>query len=148
MMLTMAVTPLRLFFTNANWPNWLLQRRRDFGVAAFAYAALHTVVYLGRKGNLTDVVEEATEFAMWSGWLALAIFVALALTSNDASVRRLRRRWKKLHRWIYFAAVMVFAHWIMSAFDVLPGVIHLGIIFVLEMYRLWKRRALKRVATT
>ena len=144
LMLTMAVTPLRLFFSNAIWPNWLLHRRRDLGIAAFAYAALHTIVYVDRKDDLGEIVAEATEFAMWSGWLAFAIFLALALTSNDASVRWLRRRWKKLHRWIYLAALLSFAHWIFSAFDVVPGVIHFVIILVLEMYRLWKRRAMKR----
>ena len=144
LILTMAITPLRLMFGSASWPNWLLHRRRYFGVAAFAYAALHTVVYLNRKSDLELILTEAAEFAMWSGWFALAIFVALALTSNDLSVRRLRRRWKKLHRWVYVAALMTFAHWIFVAFDFVPGLIHFMVILLLESYRLWKRGSLKR----
>ncbi len=148
LMVTMAVTPLRLMFSNANWPNWLLHRRRYFGVAAFAYAALHTLVYLNHKGSPDLILQEAAEFSMWTGWFALAIFVALAVTSNDASVRRLRRRWKKLHRWVYVAALFTFAHWVFVAFNFVPGLIHFLVILLLESYRLWKRRALKRTAVT
>lgn len=144
LLLTLAITPLRLMFGNANWPTWLLHRRRYFGVAAFAYAALHTVVYLNRKGSIELIVSEAAEFSMWTGWFALAIFLALAVTSNDASVRSLRRRWKKLHRWVYVAAILTFAHWIFVAFDFIPGLIHFLVLLVLESYRLWKRRAIKQ----
>lgn len=144
LMLSLAITPLRLYFSNANWPGWLLRRRRYFGVAAFAYTALHTVVYLNRKDDLALILEEATEFSMWTGWIALAIFIALTVTSNDASVRRLRRRWKKLHRWVYLAAILTFTHWIFIAFDFVPGLVHFLLILALESYRLWKRRSMKR----
>ena len=144
LMLSLAITPFRLFFPDAHWPNWLLQRRRYIGVASFAYAALHTAVYLERKSDLGLIVDEASEFYMWTGWLAFAIFLGLALTSNDWSVRQMRRGWKKLHRWTYLAALLVFAHWIFSAFDFVPGLVHFLVILVLEAYRIWKRRQMKR----
>ena len=143
LLLTLAITPLRLFFCDSNWPIWLLHRRRYFGVAAFMYAALHTVVYLDRKIGSGLVLQEAAEFSMWSGWLAMAILVPLAVTSNDASVRRLRRRWKKVHRWVYLAALLTFTHWIFVAFSFVPGLIHFLVLLVLEGYRIWKRRRLK-----
>ena len=143
LLLTLAITPLRLFFCDSNWPTWLLHRRRYFGVAAFMYAALHTVVYLDRKIGSGLVLQEAAEFSMWSGWLAMAILVPLAVTSNDASVRRLRRRWKKVHRWVYLAALLTFTHWIFVAFSFVPGLIHFLVLLVLEGYRIWKRRRLK-----
>lgn len=143
LLLTLAITPLRLMFANARWPNWLLHRRRYLGVAAFAYAMLHTVVYIEKKAGLTLILEEASAFSMWTGWLGLLIFVVLAATSNDLSVRRLRRLWKKLHRWVYLAALAVFAHWIFAAFDFLPGLIHLLVLLCLEGYRIWKRQRLR-----
>ena len=143
LLLSLAITPLRLFFGDSAWPNWLLQRRRYFGVAAFIYAVLHTVVYLDRKIGSGLILQEAAEFSMWTGWLALAIFVPLAVTSNDASVRRLRRTWKKLHRWVYLAALLTFTHWIFVAFSFVPGLVHFLILLVLETYRIWKRRQLK-----
>ena len=143
LLLTLAITPLRLYFSESNWPNWLLHRRRYFGVAAFVFAVAHTLVYLDRKIGTGLLLQEAAEFSMWTGWLALVIFVPLFLTSNDASVRRLRRRWKKLHRWVYLAALLTFMHWIFVAYNFIPGLIHFLILVFLEAYRIWKRRKLK-----
>ena len=134
----MAVTPLRLMFGRRGWIRWCIQRRRYFGVASFGYAALHTVVYLIRTGAFGDILAEAAEPGLLTGWIALAIFVPLAVTSNDASVRRLRRLWKRLHRWVYAAAVLTFAHWVLTAFDPVPGLIHLGVLAALEAIRIWK----------
>jgi len=143
LLLALAITPLRLFFSESTWPNWFLHRRRYFGVAAFIYAVLHTVIYLDRKLGSGLLLQEAAEFSMWTGYLALAIFVPLAISSNDASVRRLRRRWKKLHRWTYLVALLTFTHWIFAAFSFVPGLIHFLVLVVLETYRIWKRRQLK-----
>ena len=147
MMLSMAVTPFRLMFPNAAWPNWLLHRRRYIGIAAFIYAALHTVVYLNRKRDISLILDEAGDFAMWTGWAAFFIFIVLAATSNDASVKALQRTWKKIHRYIYVAALLLFAHWVFAAFDFVPGLIHFAILLGLELYRLWKRGKLRPNAT-
>ena len=138
LIVTMAVTPLQLMFPGRGWVRWLLLRRRYFGVAAFGYAALHTAVYLIRTGVFGDILADAAEPGLLTGWIALAIFVPLAVTSNDASVRRLRRLWKRLHRWVYAAAILTFAHWVLTAFDPVPGLIHLSVLAALEAYRLWK----------
>lgn len=138
LILTMAVTPLQLMFGRRGWTRWLMKQRRYLGVAAFGYAVLHTAVYLVRTGVFGDVLEDAAEPGLLTGWIALAIFVPLAITSNDASVRRLRRLWKRLHRWVYAAAVLTFAHWVLTAFDPVPGLIHTAVLAALESYRIWK----------
>ena len=148
LILTLAVTPLRLLFGNASWTSWLAHRRRDFGVASFAYAVLHTIVYLQRKGTLTLVLEEAADFSIWTGWLALFLFVPLAVTSNDASLRWLKKSWKKLHRLVYLAAVLTFTHWIFAAFDFVPGLVHFAVLLLLEACRIWKRRQLRLSSNT
>ena len=147
MMIAMAITPFRLMFPSAQWPNWLLHRRRYLGIASFVYALFHTVVYLDRKRDLALILEEGTEFAMWTGWIAFFILVVLAVTSNDMSVGVMRRTWKKLHRYVYVAALLVFAHWIFSAFDFVPGMVHFAILLGLELYRLWKKGKLRSHAT-
>jgi len=68
------------------------------------------------------------------------VMLALAVTSNDASVRWLRRRWQRLHRLVYIAAILTFAHWVLSAFEPVPGWIHLGVLAALEVYRLLRSR--------
>ena len=138
LMLAMAVTPLRLMFPNARWVQWLASRRRYIGVAAFGYSLLHAIAYLQRQTTFAAIVEDAAEIALAAGWLALLVMLALAVTSNDASARLLRRRWKLLHRGVYAAAVLTFVHWILSAFDPIPGAIHLAVLVALEVIRLWK----------
>lgn len=146
LILTLAVTPLRLMFPGSTWTNWLHRQRRYLGVASFAYAFLHTAVYIERKQSLSLILDEAGEFYMWTGWTALLLFAVLALTSNDAAARRLKKIWKKLHRWVYAAALLTFLHWIFSAFDFVPGLVHLGVLVTLEAYRVWKQSRLRRAA--
>ena len=73
---------------------------------------------------------------MLTGWLAFAIFLPLALTSNDASVRMLGRSWKRLHRAVYAAAVLSFAHWILEAFDPAVAYAHLAVLAAIQSARL------------
>ena len=124
----------------AAWPRWLLRRRRYIGVAVFAYAFLHTLVYLDRKQTIDLILEEGADFSMWTGWLAFGIFLVLAVTSNDRMVQILRQGWKNLHRWVYLAAALTFIHWILVAFDFLPGLVHLLVLLGFELIRIWKQK--------
>jgi sulfoxide reductase heme-binding subunit YedZ len=137
---TLAVTPLGLAFPRAAWTRWLKARRRYLGVAAFGYSLMHAAVYLERQGDVERIAADALATGMWTGWLALLVMLVLAATSNDASVRKLRGRWKWLHRGVYAAAALTFAHWILTAFDPIPGWIHLGVLVALEGYRVWRTR--------
>ena len=133
LLLTLAVTPLRLAFRGARWTLWLMKRRRDLGVASFAYAAIHTAIYLVDKASLAVVLEQAAGWDLLTGWLALAIFLPLAVTSNDRSMRAMKRGWKRLHRLVHPAAVLVFAHWALTAFDPVTAYIHIGILAAIEI---------------
>lgn len=130
LIVTLAVTPLSRLFPGAGLSRWLKARRRNLGVASFAYATFHTVVYLDRKASLSRIVDEALEWSMFTGWLALLIFLALALTSNNRAVRSLKRRWQQLHWWVYPAAALTFLHWWLGAFDPTSALIHLAILLV------------------
>ncbi|WP_271077885.1 ferric reductase-like transmembrane domain-containing protein [Aurantiacibacter sp. MUD61] len=128
LLITLAVTPLRLAFRKQGWVQFLARHRRDLGVASFAYAAAHTSVYLWNKAEVGRVLAEAAEWQYLTGWLALALFLPLAVTSNDASMRALKRSWKRLHRLVYPAAVLTFVHWALTAFDPMTAYIHIGIL--------------------
>jgi len=145
LIITLAVTPLRLMFPRSRWTIWLLQNRRYFGVAAFAYAVPHLVAYLWKLASVAKVLEEGAEPGMWTGWIALIIFLALAITSNNFSTRKLGQRWKTLHRLVYPAAILTFAHWVLVAFDPVSGLVHAGILIALETFRVL--RSTKTVLT-
>ena len=141
MIIAMLISPLRLLFPSARWLVWLMRRRRHLGVAAFGYAALHTLFYLVDKGALAPILGEFWELGIWTGWLAFIIFVPLALTSNDASQRWLLSRWKPLQRFVYGAAVLTLVHWIFIENHIGPALVHFVPLAALEAFRIYKTYA-------
>lgn len=138
MIIAMMLTPLRMLFPKSRTVLWLMRRRRYLGVAAFGYAALHTLYYVIDLGSLSAVIAEFTQFGIWTGWVAFVIFVPLAMTSNNASLRRLGHSWKTLQRFVYAAAVATLLHWIFIHNNVGPALVHFLPLAGLEIYRVWK----------
>ena len=136
LLFTMAVTPIRLVFRGRSWTTWLLRRRRDFGVASFAYAAFHTIIYLADKVSLDAILADLSTPEILVGWFALALFVPLAATSNDISVRALKRAWKRLHRLVYPAAALTLLHALLAAFDPTIAYIYIAMLTAIELVRI------------
>lgn len=149
LILTLAITPLTLLFKGNGLVRWLKANRRYFGVAAFAYAAIHTLFYLIDKGSLGRIVGELPRLYIWTGWIAFAIFVPLAATSMDWAVRRLGPRWKSLQRWSYLAAVLTLIHWasLHNWTSPLMALVHFAPLVALETYRVWYWQARNRSRT-
>ena len=124
MIFAMVLSPLVSLLGPRPWLNWLVQRRRALGVAAFVYSVLHLLFYLIDMGNLEDILAEFWALGIWTGWAAMLLFVPLALTSNDSSMRRLKAGWKQLQRLVYPAAVLVLVHWIFIHNNLVPALVH------------------------
>jgi sulfoxide reductase heme-binding subunit YedZ len=138
MIIAIVLSPLKLLLPKARWVQWLMRRRRYFGVAAFGYAVLHTVFYLVDMAALQPVLDEFWALGIWTGWAAFAIFVPLALTSNNASQRWLLSRWKTLQRLVYLAAVLTLVHWVFVHNNLGPALVHFVPLAALETYRIWR----------
>ena len=149
LIVTLAASPAIMLFPRAAWAVWLIRHRREFGVASFAYALLHTLVYVGRKADFSLIVSEGQNPGLLTGWLSLVLMLLLAITSNDVSVRLLRAAWKRLHWLVYPAAALTLAHWLLEAFDLTPALIQGGVIVVLVAARfvLARRRRSSRMAS-
>ncbi|MCY3877328.1 MAG: ferric reductase-like transmembrane domain-containing protein [Rhodobacteraceae bacterium] len=139
LIVAMLASPLVLLLRGWRGPRWMMKNRRYFGVAAFGYAALHTLFYILDKGSFGAVVEEIPQFYIWTGWVAFLIFIPLAATSMDYAVRIMGRRWKTLQRSVYVAAVLTLLHWaaVHDWGGVGPALVHFVPLTVLEAYRLW-----------
>lgn len=84
---------------------WLLKYRRHLGVAGFCLGANHGILLIiERHLNLLDW---HTYIHSFSGMSILAIFTVLAVTSNDESVKHLKKNWKKLHQLTYLAIFLL-----------------------------------------
>ncbi|MEL7187424.1 MAG: ferric reductase-like transmembrane domain-containing protein [Pseudomonadota bacterium] len=135
----LAITPLRRVFGSSRWLMAIMKHRRALGVASFAYAALHTGVYIERKWGADLIVKEGLEAPLATGWLAFAIFIVLAATSNDTSVRKMGRTWKRLHRWVYAATALMFAHWWLATFDPAMAYVFGAVLLLVQAPRLINR---------
>ncbi len=124
MIVAMILSPLVSLLGHRPWLTWMVQRRRSLGVAAFAYAVLHLIFYVIDMGNLEDMLAEFRALGIWTGWAALLLFVPLAITSNDASMRALKAGWKRLQRLVYPTAVLVLVHWIFIHNNLVPALVH------------------------
>ncbi len=154
MIIAMMITPLMMLFKGWRGPRWLMKRRRYIGVAAFGYAALHTVLYLLVEGSVAFTIGEVSNLYIWTGWLAFLIFVPLAVTSTDGWVKALGPRWKALQRFVYASAVLTLLHWaaLHDWGGIGPALVHFVPLGLLEAYRLFvnvsKARARRQVESS
>lgn len=117
LLLTLTITPLRRLMGI----NTLVRLRRMLGLYAFFYASLHftTYVWLDAYFDLAYIVEDVVKrLYITVGFSAFVLLIPLALTSNDAMIRRLGgARWRLLHRLSYVAAIGGVLHflWLVKA---------------------------------
>jgi sulfoxide reductase heme-binding subunit YedZ len=105
-----SITPIGILTGRTN----LKPIRRPLGVYGFCYMALHLLAYAWLSNYfewdliLRDIGERR---AMSVGLLAFVLLIPLALTSTNGWQRRLGRRWKVLHRLVYFAVPLSILHY-------------------------------------
>ena len=142
LLITLAVTPLRKL---TGW-NGLLRFRRMLGLFAFFYVLLHFTTYAGldQRFDLAVIIEDIAERPYITiGMIALLLLLPLALTSTNGMMRRLGKRWQKLHRLVYVIAILGVWHFYWQVkLDTLEALIYAGILAVLLGFRLvvWRSR--------
>ena len=141
LLVALLVTPLRRAL---GW-GWLVRHRRTLGVASFAYATVHLLVYLVVDQGLAPdfIVEDVVEHPwVLIGVLTWLLLLPLAVTSTRGWTRRLGgRRWQRLHRLAYLAAVGGAAHFYLAVKrDVREPLAYAAIVAALLGYRVWARR--------
>ena len=142
LVLTLSVTPLRQIL---KW-NWLAKHRRTLGLLAFSYGVLHWLVYILLDIQL-DMGEMVTDILkrpyILIGSFGLLCMLPLALTSTKKMIARLGgRRWDRLHRLVYVAAVAGVVHfWMSVKSDIREPLLFAVVFAILFAYRIWKWRA-------
>ena len=140
--LTVAVTPLRKIFG----VNSLIKLRRMLGLFAFFYGSLHllTYVWFDRQFHLLSVGQDVVKRPfILVGMTAFVLMIPLAITSTNRMVKRLGgKRWAKLHRLVYLAAIAGVIHfWMLVKSDTRLPLTFAFILFFLLAYRLFTKYA-------
>ncbi len=138
---TLAITPLRRL---TGW-NMLIRIRRLLGLFGFFYLTLHFFIYLVLDQTLDwefileDLTKRPYAVVGFSAWLLL---IPLAITSTRGWVRRLGKRWQKLHKLVYLAVALGLLHfyWQVKA-DTLWPLVAATVYVVLLTLRLRPRTA-------
>ncbi|MFP0195572.1 protein-methionine-sulfoxide reductase heme-binding subunit MsrQ [Pseudomonas sp. PHC1] len=116
LLITLSMTPLQKL---TGWAGWIAVRRQ-LGLWCFAYVVLHLCSYmafiLGFDWSQLGVELRKRPYII-VGALGFLGLLALAVTSNRYSQRRLGTRWKKLHRLVYVILGLGLLHmlWIVRA---------------------------------
>lgn len=142
LLLSLAVTPLRRL-TGANW---LIRLRRMLGLYAFFYALLHFGVFIVFEHalDLSDILEDILDRPfILAGFAALVLLLPLAATSTSGMIRRLGKRWQRLHRLVYLAGLLVILHYLLlnKSDDYQEPAVYAAILAVLLLVRVVTRRS-------
>lgn len=142
LLVTLSMTPLQRL---TGWSGWIVVRRQ-LGLWCFAYIVLHLTAYmvfiLGLDWGQLGVELRKRPYII-VGALGFLGLLALAVTSNRYSQRRLGARWKKLHRLVYVILGLGLLHflWIVRS-DLKEWAVYAAIGFFLLVLRIppvWRR---------
>jgi sulfoxide reductase heme-binding subunit YedZ len=137
---TLCVTPLAVTLRKP----WLVGLRRMLGLFAFTYLSLHFLNWLVLD-QWFDLGAIAADIAkrpyITVGFTAYALLVPLAVTSTAGWMRRLGRRWHRLHRLVYAAAILGCAHfWWQVKADWREPAVYAAILALLLGWRIHRAR--------
>jgi len=140
LLITLMVTPARRIL---NLP-WLIKLRRMLGLFVFFYAVMHllTYVWFDQFFNVNEIIKDIIKRPFITvGFTAFILLIPLALTSNKAMIRRLKKNWVKLHQLIYMISVLAVLHfiWLVKA-DYKQPIIYTVILLLLLSYRAYHQR--------
>lgn len=145
--ITLLITPLRWL---TGW-NELVKYRRLLGLYVFFYASSHMLLYLGLDQffDISEIIKDIIKRPFITiGFFSFIALIPLAITSNNAMVKRMGgRRWKQLHRLTYVIAIASSVHFYMLVkLDKVEPLIYMGLLIILltpRLYRYVKTIALK-----
>ncbi|HEX2979924.1 MAG TPA: protein-methionine-sulfoxide reductase heme-binding subunit MsrQ [Anaerolineaceae bacterium] len=109
LILSLAMTPLEIITGYTQW----IRLRRPLGLYSFFYAAVHLAIFVAIDYNFAwnlIWLDSVDKRYIWVGLAAFLILAAMAFTSFDFWKKTLRKNWKRLHRLVYLAVILVTLH--------------------------------------
>jgi methionine sulfoxide reductase heme-binding subunit len=143
LLITLSFTPVRLI-THLAWP---VQLRRMAGLFMFFYACLHIIsyVWLDHWFDWSEISKDIIKHPyVLVGFTAFILSIPLAITSNNAMIKKLKQNWKKLHRLVYIIAILAVVHfWWLVKKDIREPLIYaivLAVLLLIRLYFFYKKR--------
>jgi len=123
LLITLSLTPLRQWTGQAAW----IRFRRMLGLYTFFYVGCHFSIWFiaDHSLNLDDMIEDIVKRPYITlGFSAFVSMIPLAITSNQAMIRALGKKWKSLHQLVYLIILLGVLHfiWLVKADYLEPGI--------------------------
>ncbi len=113
LLLTLVITPLR----QITKINGLIKFRRMLGLFAFFYVCLHfiTYIWLDQFFDWNEILTDIPKRPFITiGFISFILLLPLAITSSNNMQRRLKKKWRTLHKLVYVIPILVVIHFIWS----------------------------------
>lgn len=135
LLLTLSITPFR----RATGWHKAIRYRRMLGLFVFFYVTVHLLIYtfIDLEAYWSDLFKEIVKRPYITvGFTAWLLLIPLVITSTQKMMRRLGRRWQKLHRLVYVIALLGVLHflWLVKA-DHREPLMYLGLLAGLMLWR-------------
>jgi methionine sulfoxide reductase heme-binding subunit len=146
LVLSLACTPVSSVFGLRQ----LIGIRRALGLYAFTYATLHFLTFVGLDYQFDpNLLQEAVFKKRYAlvGFAAFLLLLPLAITSTKGWMKRLGRNWKRLHRLVYLAGILVVIHfvWLVKS-DIREPLAYGAVVILLLILRLVTvKKVLRRI---
>jgi len=136
LILSLSITPLNFLFRLRQ----LIPLRKWLGLYSAFYAGVHFLIFIGIDYGfdisfiLSDLVAKRYVIV---GFLAGLILLPLTLTSTKGWQRRLKKNWKRLHRFVYLAGLLAATHyiWLVKS-DIRTPLLYTGVVVMLLILRI------------
>jgi sulfoxide reductase heme-binding subunit YedZ len=146
LILALACTPINTIFGFRQ----SLKVRRALGLYAFMYASIHFLIFIGLDYQFDlSLLKEAIFEKKYAlvGFAAGLILLSLAITSTRGWMKRLGKKWTRLHKFIYLAGILVIVHyvWLVKS-DIRIPLLYGALVAILLILRIPSiRRAVSRI---
>lgn len=142
---SLACTPINIVFGYKP----VLKLRRPLGLYSFMYASIHFAIFIAVDYFFNFALIKDALFEKRYALVGLTtglILLALALTSTVGWQRRLKKNWKRLHKFVYAAGILAVVHfiWLVKQGVLEPWIWAVVVaILLLLRYKPIKQRVLK-----
>jgi methionine sulfoxide reductase heme-binding subunit len=141
LLITLSITPLKLMTGRA----WVVQLRRMLGLYMFFYVCVHLLAYIWLDYSFDwqeiyiDIIKHPYVLV---GFSAFLLIIPLAVTSNNAAMRKMRERWKALHKTVYLIAILGIVHfWWLVKKDITQPLLFALVLLLLFGIRIYYKKA-------
>lgn len=147
LVVSLACTPINIVFKFKP----ALKLRRPLGLYSFMYASIHFAIFIGVDYFFNfELIKDALFEKRYAlvGLTTGLILLALALTSTLGWQRRLKKNWKRLHKFAYAAGILAVVHyiWLVKQGVLQPWIWAVVVaILLLLRYKPIKQRVLKLI---